>query len=1518
MDLLALYLSDGQLCIYRLNWQRLWIITPERKVVAMCWSPDGRRLACGHADGVVSILDIEQGETCHEELYHRGAVTALTWVSEQRAQAAQGGPSNTEWQSLNSGLHLRPDQRDRTPQFFVPLPPLPEQPGPASRGLPAGAPGGGAQGKPAPVETGFNLLRHPAAGTAISSIPGHDSQSDPSLPKTKPLSFGPKSQTAWLQAAPSLSLLCSAGADGSLAVSGFGMFPLVTLDMPSLLSPAPDGATASHRTQPWGTHPASTATNPGIAHTGARHSVSPSTAPCHPPGMVHPTVLLASPGLSRLSAFLVSSAATWPACPTSTSSGAAGASTDNAPIGRATAVSLHGNAGPAPGSSYCSSLLPCRVLTLDTTPLTRQRDAVGAVSGHACHLEWLLNYLHSALAAVRAAWASAMAAVRNQLLVSLARHLAEHDPTGRGRVARRYINDDNNRSLNNNNNSNTSRSFHTNTGTNGDHSSLAGGDRLFGNSGSNRPLIFNPVGDADDVDIGDDDDDDVAASLDPIASLLGLLITGVPGPGLQAYLGSSLGEAGARRLDRSVEAAATQVGLLLARHVQPALELVVFRLGELRGYARWRRGGGSRSRAGACGGGLVRGVGSNRGVSVCGGGGGMSSWLASQPWGDVGRACSVACEGDGGNDKENRLSGGHVAGSRDGVHAHVCADADAQDRRSDAAGGDKHMRGVYAGDVARGSSGAATCALQGYPYRLRRDRDGSLTHRDGPPHVDEHRNGPRKGTLGLSPAQVDTALNHASAMVLAVERAQRVATSTRHGYQAFLSWLSGAVRIVNDTSRGGGGGAGSQGDASTLSAASTASSAGRERWPVPREVLAVFIRSELADDRLSPILASATINPPAPRAQGVSAPHPGHRSADGSRMEVDGNAQGGGGWGVSAVQGGPGGWDRVGGTRGPPYDTGESCRFISGMRGSGHAHGAPGGAFGQGRGNGGQMGDVLGGEGDVSLQEHLVRLGASCADVLSSVTRELTPVVSSGAVAPLGGLVAAQGDPGSRNNTAGGVNKDTALAPGVPSVAPASTSTLASSSSASGSATTQHLTSRLVAMDTCHRVDSGTGGGARDAPGGAEWDMLAVAVPSLVVPMRRRSSDDVGEDVGDMGTTAASPMDVSRSSEDAGDGSQPGVGEQGQGGRARQAGVSNILLVRFAPSACGRDASSVEARSGKLDSGTRESGHGAGDGRHGTGGSSGEGHVADRMWSHGAAGCGGSNGGAGEAGRDGGGSGNAGGGGVVEGVILSLPPGSLLASLQFYKGGVLAVLSLERGGGGDGPGGQDWTGGKGRGSNDTNSQDDEDDAAAVLRLVPTDALPFMRVMGTGGPGVDDGQMGLGVGKGQMGPDFRNGQVPQPWDPSDTALRCCQGGAQVSLGAVVGDTCSSSFSSSRVLMEEGLQDVRWRSWPLAPQLAAEISTVLHSQQGVSGKGIGDAVGGNGNESGNPQRWPLSFAVSKQRGVGAVVLGSKRIVLLDLEEDEDAEEEFGEEGGVGEGELREAGHGGEEDAAFDERE
>ncbi|PSC75422.1 Anaphase-promoting complex subunit 4 [Micractinium conductrix] len=85
---------------------------------------------------------------------------------------------------------------------------------------------------------------------------------------------------------------------------------------------------------------------------------------------------------------------------------------------------------------------------------------------------------------------------------------------------------------------------------------------------------------------------DYGCATEPASELHTLLATGAVGGALQQYLTSTLGEPGLKKLARAVDAAVVATHNLLTDHLQPALEQLAFRLGELRGLALclpWRR-----------------------------------------------------------------------------------------------------------------------------------------------------------------------------------------------------------------------------------------------------------------------------------------------------------------------------------------------------------------------------------------------------------------------------------------------------------------------------------------------------------------------------------------------------------------------------------------------------------------------------------------------------------------------------------------------------------------------------------------------------------------------------------------------------------------------------------------------------------------------------------------------------------------------------------------------------------------
>ncbi|XP_024536652.1 anaphase-promoting complex subunit 4-like [Selaginella moellendorffii] len=111
-DLLAMVSTDHQLTVHRFNWQKLWTISPEKRITAICWRPDGKALAVGHENGEISLHDVENGEVLRTLEAHKASVQCVYWVEERSAR------------SQGSTLH-----EDRTSRFFPPPPKPPAMPG---------------------------------------------------------------------------------------------------------------------------------------------------------------------------------------------------------------------------------------------------------------------------------------------------------------------------------------------------------------------------------------------------------------------------------------------------------------------------------------------------------------------------------------------------------------------------------------------------------------------------------------------------------------------------------------------------------------------------------------------------------------------------------------------------------------------------------------------------------------------------------------------------------------------------------------------------------------------------------------------------------------------------------------------------------------------------------------------------------------------------------------------------------------------------------------------------------------------------------------------------------------------------------------------------------------------------------------------------------------------------------------------------------------------------------------------
>ncbi|KAL2619865.1 hypothetical protein R1flu_000070 [Riccia fluitans] len=178
-DLLAMVTTDRQLIVHRLNWQRLWAVTPDFTVTAICWRPDGKALAVGHVNGSIAIHDVENGEVLRRTGTHQVAVECLYWAEE--------GQNITDHEDEVFFYE------DRTPRFFPPPPKPPSMPGSAPS---------------------FDMS---VLGSAV------DEQGGSSL------------KCATQDVRHGLDILCSGDKDGVICLSAFGVFPIGRLDTRELV-----------------------------------------------------------------------------------------------------------------------------------------------------------------------------------------------------------------------------------------------------------------------------------------------------------------------------------------------------------------------------------------------------------------------------------------------------------------------------------------------------------------------------------------------------------------------------------------------------------------------------------------------------------------------------------------------------------------------------------------------------------------------------------------------------------------------------------------------------------------------------------------------------------------------------------------------------------------------------------------------------------------------------------------------------------------------------------------------------------------------------------------------------------------------------------------------------------------------------------------------------------------------------------------------------------------------------------
>jgi hypothetical protein len=96
-------------------------------VTSLCWRPDGKQLAAGHADGSISILDVETGDILSANKVHYAGIASLQWSDQAgpaHASTAFGGKSAGKQPQVPAGQLLAPQHsmlpHQRFKRLFAP------------------------------------------------------------------------------------------------------------------------------------------------------------------------------------------------------------------------------------------------------------------------------------------------------------------------------------------------------------------------------------------------------------------------------------------------------------------------------------------------------------------------------------------------------------------------------------------------------------------------------------------------------------------------------------------------------------------------------------------------------------------------------------------------------------------------------------------------------------------------------------------------------------------------------------------------------------------------------------------------------------------------------------------------------------------------------------------------------------------------------------------------------------------------------------------------------------------------------------------------------------------------------------------------------------------------------------------------------------------------------------------------------------------------------------------------------
>ena len=150
-------------------------------VTALCWRPDGKQLAAGHANGSISILDVETGDVVSENKVHYASIATLQWSDQAAAAAGSSSTAGHTTTSLASKLQL-PGGQLLAPQHSI----LPHQ--------------------------RFKRLFAPPE---LNPIPPNSTEP---LPDPYDLCMELAGAAAWPAERPGLSLLCAGDARGHISL----------------------------------------------------------------------------------------------------------------------------------------------------------------------------------------------------------------------------------------------------------------------------------------------------------------------------------------------------------------------------------------------------------------------------------------------------------------------------------------------------------------------------------------------------------------------------------------------------------------------------------------------------------------------------------------------------------------------------------------------------------------------------------------------------------------------------------------------------------------------------------------------------------------------------------------------------------------------------------------------------------------------------------------------------------------------------------------------------------------------------------------------------------------------------------------------------------------------------------------------------------------------------------------------------------------------------------------------------